>query len=231
VAEQQYNPPKYNRTLHWPWSQTVHKDDKYHQNPEFFVGKEVVLTEKLDGGNTCLWNGEVYARSTGEPSHHGWMAMVRKHHGWKTLQDGVRKNAVFYGEDMFGIHSIEYDALDESETFRLFAVRFVNEFMDADQGFYASYDMMVTYAEELGVIPVPLVYRGTFDSVDEITSFFETEIKKPSSLGGECEGFVMRLADSFDVRDFGNSVAKYVRANHVQTDEHWTRTWKTCKLK
>ena len=35
------------------------------------------------------------------------------------------------------------------------------------------------------------------------------------------EGYVVRLADSFDVGDFSKSIAKYVRAGHVQTDEHW----------
>lgn len=224
MVEQAVNPPKYPRTLHWPWSQTVHKDDKYHQDPELFLGKEMVITEKLDGGNTCLWNGEVYARSTGEPSHHGWMAMVRKHHAWKTfatprLSDSLK----FYGEDMFGIHSIEYAALKEDETFRLFAVR------DGDR--FVSWEEIEEYADALNVRPVPTVFRGKFDRIEDITKFFETEISKESALGGEREGFVIRYADSFDAKDFGKCVSKYVRANHVQTDEHWTKNWQQCKLK
>jgi hypothetical protein len=35
------------------------------------------------------------------------------------------------------------------------------------------------------------------------------------------EGFVVRNADSFMLSDFENSIAKFVRRNHVQTDEHW----------
>ena len=94
-----------------------------------FVGREVVITEKLDGGNTCLYGGEVYARSTGAPSHAGWMGMVRKHHAWKTVD--TRPDVVLYGEDLFGIHSIEYDAMREQDTFRLFAARFINpKYMD-----------------------------------------------------------------------------------------------------
>jgi dihydroneopterin aldolase len=31
----------------------------------------------------------------------------------------------------------------------------------------------------------------------------------------------VRLEDAFDYRDFRRSVAKFVRKNHVQTDEHW----------
>ena len=35
------------------------------------------------------------------------------------------------------------------------------------------------------------------------------------------EGYVIRLKDSFHYDEFGTSVAKFVRANHVQTDQHW----------
>lgn len=74
-------PIKYPSTPHWPWSQKVHRDDTYHKNPEFFVNKKVVMTEKIDGGNTLLFNGDVYARSVLTPANDGWFAMVKKHHG------------------------------------------------------------------------------------------------------------------------------------------------------
>ena len=35
------------------------------------------------------------------------------------------------------------------------------------------------------------------------------------------EGYVVRLEGGFDGRNFSRSVAKYVRARHVQTDTHW----------
>jgi hypothetical protein len=39
------------------------------------------------------------------------------------------------------------------------------------------------------------------------------------------EGYVVRLASSFKFDDFNKSVAKFVRKNHVQTNEHWTKNW------
>jgi len=222
------HPPKYPSTPHWPWSQTVHKDDRYHQDPIAFVGREVVITEKLDGGNTCLYGGEVYARSTGQPSHHGWMGMVRKHHAWKTVD--ARPDMVFYGEDLFGIHSIEYDAMREDETFRLFAARYINpKYMEG--GWFADHDLLEKIAAELGVITVPTLFKGTFDSVEDITEWFEAHIDQPSTLGGECEGFVIKRNTPIIADQFSHYVAKYVRANHVQTDEHWTRNWQQCRLK
>lgn len=35
------------------------------------------------------------------------------------------------------------------------------------------------------------------------------------------EGFVVRPASGFSLAEFSNSVAKWVRKNHVQTDEDW----------
>ena len=214
------HPPKYNSTPHWPWSPTVHKDDCYHQNPELFLGRDVVITEKLDGGNTCLWQGDVYARSTGQPATQGWFAMVKKHHAWKT--NGTPANVFVYGEDLYGIHSIQYDAMREDETYRVFNVRRDNHWL--------SWDNMSLYAAGLNLITVPVLYRGTFNSVDEITKFFENAIKEPSELGGAREGFVMRVADAFEDSEWSNNVAKYVRKGHVQTDEHWTRNWQSAPL-
>lgn len=218
------HPPKYPSTPHWPWSETVHRDDSYHSNPEFFVGRDVVITEKLDGGNTCLWQGEVYARSTTQPSHAGWMAMVRKHHAWKTLGEDPRR--VFYGEDLFGVHSIEYEAMPESQTFRLFAVRWV----DGDHDVFLHWGSVAADSLNIDVPMVPVLFRGTFNSVDDITKWFREHLSKPSSLGDEREGFVMRVAEGFPTADFALNVTKYVRPNHVQTDEHWTRNWKPCPL-
>ena len=40
----------------------------------------------------------------------------------------------------------------------------------------------------------------------------------------------MRLANEFPINEFSHSVCKWVRPNHVQTDEHWTRNWKKAEL-
>lgn len=217
------HPPKYPRTGHWPWSETVHRDDSYCPDPNVFLNRPVVITEKLDGGNTCLWKGEVYARSTTQPSHAGWMGMVRKHHTWKTHD----RDTIFYGEDLFGIHSIEYEPMPENQTYRLFATRSVRDGLDMFHG----WDVVEWYAEQLGVPTVPVLHEGTFSKVEEITTWFQDNLKLPSSIGGEREGFVIRSVDQFDAEDFTINVAKYVRSNHVQTpDNHWTRNWKKCQL-
>lgn len=218
------SPPRYPRTPHWPWSETVHRDDTVHSDPEWFVGKEVVITEKLDGGNTCLWQGEVYARSTSQPSRAGWMAMVRKHHAWKTVS--IDPALVAYGEDLYGIHSIEYDAMPEDQTYRLFALRQVLETTDV----FLDWDEVVEGAKGMAVPTVPVLFRGVFESTGAITEWFVKNLREPSVLGGPREGFVMRYAGPFDTSEFSQKVAKYVRAHHVQTDQHWTKNWKPTKM-
>lgn len=213
-------PHKYPSTLHWVDSPEVHRDDNVHQHPENFLNVEVVISEKLDGGNTCLWQGHVFARSTGQPAMQGWFAMVKKHHAWKTM--GLDARYQVYGEDLYGIHSIEYEALREDETYRVFNIR--------EDDTWLSWDDMQLMAASLNLMTVPTLFRGTFTSVKEITAWMREQIDLPSSLGGEREGFVMRYADTFDNSIFQERTAKFVRKGHVQTDEHWTKNWKPIPL-
>lgn len=213
-------PHKYPSSPHWVASPEVHRDDSTHQDPEFFLGVEVGISEKLDGGNTCLNAGEVFARSTGQPATQGWFAMVKKHHAWKTLT--LDPQIAVYGEDLYGIHSIVYDALKEDETYRVFNIREGDEWMSLDE--------RTALATQLGFLTVPLLFRGTFHSVKEITQWFEHHMREPSALGPQREGFVMQLTRRFHNDIFPEAVAKYVRKGHVQTDEHWTRNWKPAAL-
>ena len=89
---------KYPSTPYWPWSPAIARGDDVHRNPARFLEDAVVVTEKLDGGNTLLHDGKVYARSVSAPSHGKWMAMVKKHHAWKVREPDV----YLYGEDIYG---------------------------------------------------------------------------------------------------------------------------------
>ena len=132
-----------------------------------------------------------------------------------------------YGEDIYGVHSIEYHPVEEQDTFRLFASRLTVD----ERDIFSSWTGVEKYAENYKMNTVPVVFRGTFKTLDEITEFFTEERKKPSAIGPEAEGFVMRFEETFEAVDFPKAVCKFVRANHVQTDEHWTRNWQKCEIK
>jgi hypothetical protein len=59
---------------------------------------------------------------------------------------------------------------------------------------------------------VPVLYDGIWD---------EARIRAISVNPEKQEGYVVRLASSFGYGDFKFSVGKYVRANHIQTQQHW----------
>lgn len=216
-------PPKYPRTFHWPTSPGVQSDDKIHTRPERFIGREVTVTEKADGGCTILAQGEPWSRASGDPATEGWFAMVRKWHSWKTATWDPM--IALYGEDLYGIHAIDYGEIPENRTFRPFNL--------LQHGRWLSYDDRIKVADDLEMVPVPLVFRGTFNSEKELSRFLADEIKKPSlltSAGAPREGFVIQSVDEFAFEDFSDNVCKYVRANHVQSDTHWRYNWQACRL-
>ena len=212
-------PPKYPRTRYLPWSPSIASDSDRLADPKRFVGEPVVVTEKLDGSCTLLHQGAVFARSVNAPSTAKWMAMVKKHHAWKVTEPDV----FLYGEDIYGVHSIEYGSVREDETFYAFALRDRN-------GLFSSFGSLADYAAQREIPVVPVVFNGTFRTEDDLQNFIGEAHAQPSALGGQREGVVVRLARSFPASEFSRSVCKSVRAGHVQTDQHWTRNWRPCRI-
>lgn len=211
---------KYPRTPYWPYSPTIGRGDTVHPDPERFVGRPVVATEKLDGSNVLIHRGKVYGRSVAEVAANKWLAMVKKHHAWKVTEPDVH----LYGEDIYGVHSIEYAAVREDETFHAFALRDAN-------GDFRSMAALERFAAERNIPVVPVIFRGVFASVAEMRRFIERGHADQSALGGEREGIVVRIAEGFAGAEFAHNVCKSVRPNHVQTDQHWTRNWRPCALR
>lgn len=212
-------PPKYPRTPYLPFSPTIASDSRRLADPSRFVGERVVVTEKLDGSCTVLHRGAAYARSVSAPSAAKWMAMVKKHHAWKITEPDV----FLYGEDIYGVHSIEYEPVPEDRTFYAFALR-------DDRDRFASFGALADYARQREIPVVPVLFDGVFESENMLRRFVDAAHAEPSALGGEREGVVIRLAASFPASEFCRSVCKSVRAGHVQTDQHWTRNWRACRI-
>ena len=145
--------------------------------------------------------------------------MVKKHHAWKMTEP----DAFLYGEDIYGVHSLEYEPVPEEETFYAFALR-------DGEGLFSSFDFLADYASQRTIPVVPVLFDGTFRTGDDLRNFVNEAHAEPSALGGEREGVVIRLARAFPASEFNHCVCKSVRSGHVQTDEHWTRHWKPCRI-
>ena len=60
---------KYPTTPHLPFSLGIQSDDRRVQTLDGLVGREVVVTEKMDGENTTMYVDHIHARSL-DSRHH-----------------------------------------------------------------------------------------------------------------------------------------------------------------
>lgn len=193
---------KYPRTYHLPFSPGLTDDDRKLPSTSVFEGREVIITEKMDGENTTLYRDYMHARSL-EEEHHESRGWVKKLHAeiCYDIPDGWR----ICGENLYALHSIAYP--DLPSYFMVFSIW-------DDKNTCLSWDDTVEYASLLGLQTVPVIYRGIWDE------------KYAQNLGAtintaSCEGFTVRVTDSFTYGAFRKSIAKWVRKGHVQTTHNW----------
>ena len=68
---------KYPRTPHLPWSPGASSDDVLLIDTQMFMGKPVVISEKMDGENTTLYADRLHARSL-DSRHHPSRTWVKQ---------------------------------------------------------------------------------------------------------------------------------------------------------
>ncbi|AUZ94893.1 hypothetical protein FDI40_gp086 [Agrobacterium phage Atu_ph07] len=201
----------YPRTFHLPWSEGATSDDKKLRDCSSFVGKEVIVTEKRDGENTTGYaDGYVHARSVDGTGKEYQSFFIKK---WREVSFRLPDTLRVCGENLYAKHSISYDNL--TDYFEMFGVY--------DDTRRLHWDECLLWAEELNLTVVPVLYRGIWDEkkVKSICNSIDTTA---------VEGIVVSSVETFDVSDFKDNVAKFVRKNHVQTDQHWTKNWTPNKL-
>jgi hypothetical protein len=211
---------KYGRTYHLPYSPGSTNDDRISDNVESLLGTEIVITEKLDGENCGMTDEGVYARSHAAFTTSAWSREVRQLHKL-SVEDELGDGFFLFGENMEGIHSIEYTNLESY--FYIFGIR--------DNDIWTPWEKVEEYSYLLDIPTVPVLFKGIVNSAKELQQIVEDLVSKPSELGGQREGIVVRNAGEFDNSDFAENVMKWVRKGHVQTDVHWTRNWKKAQLK
>lgn len=244
---------KYCRSLHAQISLGTTSDDRFMPNgyiKAFAEMDQLVLTEKLDGQNNCFTKHGVYARSHASPTQHAWDKPMRER--WMLIKNDLNDLEIF-GENMYGIHSIAYRDLESY--FYVFAVREGDRWLSWEEvKFYAAMLDFPTVPE----IEISTLLKDVFiESEDEnkileqwltlnLGMTWEKSVLSSGLLGGydpitekDCsEGFVIRNKDGYLTNDGSiqvasnefNNLFKLVRASHVKTDVHWTKTWKAAKL-
>ncbi|GAA4905112.1 RNA ligase family protein [Streptomyces coeruleoprunus] len=190
----------YPRTPHLPWSPGASGDDVRVVDLSGFAGREVVVTEKLDGENTTLYADGLHARSL-DSAHHPSRAWVKALQGriGHTIPEGWR----VCGENMYARHSLPYDDLDGY--FYGFSVW-------DELGWCPAWDWTVAFLRDRGIPAPRVLWRGVFD---------ERALRRLRVDTARQEGYVVRTAEGFMAQEFGRRVAKWVRPGHVRTDTHW----------
>jgi RNA ligase len=215
---------KYPRTFHFHFSPGATNDDRIAPDFDNLVGKPIVITEKLDGENTCLNHKGVFARSHSAPTRNPWAGYLWQH--WDMLNQSLGEIEIF-GESLFAIHSLTYTGLDSH--FYVFAIRQGELWLDWEE--------VKMYAGLVDFPTVPVLFEGILPTAQALQKLIDELVQMPSSLSDENigltprEGIVARVQASFSNDAFPASVLKWVRENHVQTDEHWTRHWKRAPLR
>ena len=210
---------KFGRTMHMPNSPNLQNNDRRIKNLDALIGHEVIVTEKRDGENTSFYPDYMHARSIDSKDHPS-RAPIRALHG--AFKHEIPAGWRICGENLYAQHSIAYSNL--RAFFEVFAIW-------DETNTRLSWDEMTEYCSMIGVgigpgfengLPlVPVLYRGIYD--EEVLREIE---KKLDENEGEIEGYVITRADRIHYAEWRYKAAKYVRAKHVRTDEHWLRTWR-----
>ena len=187
---------KYPRTLHLPFSPGKTDDDKVMKHDPF-IGKDVVVSRKMDGENFTGYPDGCHARSI-DGKYHWTRTWARNY--WMERAYKLNKNQRVCAENLYATHSIEYNDLES----------YLLVFSAWEENLCLSWDKTLDLVERLELNTVPVIYQGIWDK-DHVMSMHDDSH----------EGFVVRVSDEFHIKDFGQCVGKYVRKNHVQTETHW----------
>jgi hypothetical protein len=196
---------KYPRTPHLPQSEGMTDDDKMASKETLAYlrsGIDLVVSEKMDGGNLSFYRDAFHGRSL-DSGTHAWDTRARAL--WAKIRFEIPEGWRISGESMYARRSVAYDNLP--------GVYLVFGIWDETNSLLP-WDEMTEYANMIGLPVVPTLYRGT--DYDEAVKVWGSTTNDEVS-----EGFVVRDAGKIAYNEFDKKIAKFVRKNHVRTSSSW----------
>jgi len=207
---------KYPRTFHLPDSPGASADENHSTTPPTahkrtedliqtdlsWLDGELVVTEKLDGGNLTFTRDAMYGRSP-DSGTQPWDRPAKAL--WAMTAYQIPDDWRVCGESMWARRSIAYSDLPG-----VFIVFGIWDETDTLLG----WDDTVDWARRLELPVVPVLYRG--GSLSEARAAW-AEQRTPENS----EGYVVRAAGRIPAAEFSHKLLKWVRANHVRTADAW----------
>ena len=203
---------KYPKTPHVPWSVGT-SDDKTLITDAHFEKERVIVSLKMDGENTSIYNDYMHARSLYPPNHpsQSWVKKLAGEIGWK-----LNMFERVCGENLYAQHTVHYD--DLPSYFMVFSVWDNSAGLDL----CLHWDETVTIVNDLKLITVPIIYDGIYNK--------EAIIKAYAPYADKHEGYVIRNAKMFLYENFDKNVAKFVNPGFRQTLKESTVHWASAKV-
>ena len=192
---------KYPRTFHLPDSPGATQDDKVQHDLSWLDG-ELVVTEKLDGGNLTFTRDAMFGRSV-DSGTQPWDRPAKAL--WAMTSYRIPDDWRVCGESMWARRSIAYS--DLPGVFIVFGIW-------DETNTLLGWDDTVDWANRLELPVVPVLYRG--GSLSEARAAWAAQRDAETS-----EGFVVRAAGRIPADRFPHQVLKWVRAGHVRTPDSW----------
>lgn len=213
-----YGEFKYPKTPHLPFSLKLSKKSDRNfdiKNIEkYFLNKEVIVTEKVDGGNESLLTDACLPRAMDDNSFmyghesRNWIKSF-----WNNIRNDIPEDLIISIENMFAQHTIHYNLLPS------YAIGL--GVWSKSKNCLLSYDECLEWFQLLGITSAPLLYRGIYNE-DKIKECFTGKSKLASD--SIQEGYVVRLAEEIPRTQFKMKVAKFVTTKFSITSEHWSKS-------
>lgn len=196
---------KFPRIAHLPWSPGATSDDKRMEGIDQFLGRDVLLLEKMDGANVCLTTQNVYARSHSAPAKGRMFDRLKGVHA--QVAPLIPAHLSVFCEWCMYVHMIEYD-FSRRDGWGL--PLFVIGVRDDQTGAWLGWSEVKKRAENLGLDTVPFLTAARPESEGSLRQLVEEVAGRPSSFGKTREGVVVRVPEPVADGRFGTFTAKYV---------------------
>jgi hypothetical protein len=219
---------KYPSTPYLPFSPGYDPNDINLPDLKPFLNMPLVVTVKMDGSNTCLSRELVAARNGSHADHESFDMLKAMHKSG--IAERIPEGVQVFGEWLYAKHSIYYSGdLAVSALFQPFGV-----YHQATEMFGGWTDVE-SIAKRMGLPTTPVLLKDEVFTQEWLLQSKLSDLAETAIEHGH-EGIVVRTMYPFPYGSFEGyetsngktawrvaSIAKYVRANHVQTDDHWSQ--------
>jgi len=224
---------KYPHTPYLPFSPNADERDVAESgyiSISSLLNKPLSLSLKMDGSNVVLTRDYVAARN-GYDATHVSFDMVKQIHA--QLRFYIPEDIMVFGEWLYAKHSIHYTGelglLNYLQVFGAYnknmhiwmgSIEFTKLCADIIRGTDRYHPLLSGVDDVKGYNNLESLWHNkVFTNEKELKSTLISLGNKAIASGHE--GIVVRSAYPFHHSRWGENIAKYVRADHIQTDKHW----------